>query len=126
MLLGEEAYPKSECKVCKLAHKVVDWLSANGDKGDTVVKDRRLSLVDGPLLKHVMKLRSTGFMILDAEDDMGLRSDGKRFVGLLSKAGIKDVTYNILPGRTHASIALDDASLESASEFVLKRFQNRK
>ena len=126
MLLGEEAYPKSECKVCKLAHKVVDWLSANGDKSDAVVKTRRLSLADGPLLKHVLKLRSTGFMILNAEDDMGLRTDGKKFVDLLSKAGIKDVTYSILPGRTHASIALDDASLESASEFVLKMFQNRK
>ena len=68
--------------------------------------------------KDQESILSTRFLVMNAEDDMGLDADGKKFVKFLERVGHKHTTYQQLPGRTHASIALDDHALNSAAEFI--------
>ena len=119
MALGEQAYPQHECKLCKLAHDFADLVHISREKSAALNNTDQGDAVQNVLiLKDPEKILSTRFLVMNAEDDMGLDTDGKKFVKLLERVGHKHTTYQQLPGRTHASIALDDAALNSAAEFI--------
>jgi len=163
LMLGEAPYAENQCKLCNIAYAISNWIHDRGDDNasssvgkvstasTSVENDDATNTVESstvpPTVKSLDSL-TTAFLVMNAESDIGLETDGQRFVELLRRvqstisSGSKNITpsssnnngsavcgdvpipqYHLLPGLGHATITLDEKALAIASDFVLSTFQ---
>jgi len=167
MMLGELPYPVDQCKLCNMAHALSQWMcpatstKASHGKGAHGKDDTGISSPAGTIvttqqqsnnIQSTQKIKrledlTTSFLVLNASSDVGLETDGRRFVELLERVqcqrqsqesmsqdqGLASSTtfsassrsksprpceYHVLPGLGHATITLDEEALSRACSFI--------
>jgi acetyl esterase/lipase len=148
LMLGEPPYPANQCKICNIARAISNWKRSDTKSESTVLSSRCANEigevptdddssqqfnVKAESHQDTLRCLSTSFLVMNAEFDVGLESDGQRFVELLHRVykmqqdevgtDTFEPQYCLLPELGHATITLDEKALLIASDFILSVFQ---
>jgi hypothetical protein len=124
MMLQEDPYPLSDCLFYKFTNAGINWNSykALTHRGTTESE----SNTSNTKLVKTKDQMTTSFLVLNAEEDVGLEHDGQRLVELLRQVQpehVRKPIYHIFPGLTHATITLNDAPLSLAANFIVSTYE---
>lgn len=128
--LGEkEPFPKNECQMCKLTRHLLHFSNDGGEEQSTsapvAVLEANGTVSAGP---EGCKWRNgplPAFLLLNAEADVGLETDGARMSALLEQRRARDggvaPEYHIVKDTNHTTLAWDIfGALPLAVEFIRK------
>jgi len=114
LMLGELPYPVEHCKICDLASAIASWVHPATVDEDGVQRES--------LIKSMGSV-NTAFLVLNAGSDMGLETDGERFVELLGRVQTSTTpVYQVFHELGHATITLDEVPLDLACNFIIVTF----
>lgn len=120
LFLNEIPYPslekEKECKV-GIFQSMLNILYKDNDNDNKIVSDIKNNISN--------YMNEIPFLIMNAEDDMGLEYDAIKFIEYLEKVQLNIKTkHHIFKTFTHATIALNDESLSLACDFIKDKYNN--